>query len=457
MISQKISQAQKLSIAPRQLQALKLLEKSIPDLRQEILAEMSSNPAIEDLDHTIEETFSDVEHETKDASSLPDYPEDDYVPGIAEDDAFSERRQALFDKQVKEETLQEHLLKQLPLSDIPPEQWPIVESLVSDLNDDGFYKGSIADMQMVYGLSAAEITEILRKMTELDPLGCGATTARECLLAQLSDVKASDHKDIACRIINDCLPDIVSSPQKDVADKLGVSPEDFKAAMTIIKSLNPHPGRAFASARDRVEYINPEIHAVKRDGYWYAQTDARSLPEIKISQHYRNMLSNPDTDKELKNYIAAKIESAEMFRRAVEERQKTILTVAQTIFDRQQEFFEEGFAALKPLTQIEVASIVGVDNSTISRAVKDKYASTPQGTIELRRFFSSGVKTSVGTDVSQSVISARLKELIENEDSSSPLSDQKLSEILKEEGFLVARRTVAKYREQLSIPRASER
>ena len=223
MLSQKISQAQKLTIAPRQLQGLKLLEKSIPDLRREILAEMASNPAIEDLDQTIEASFSDVEHENKSDSSQPDYPEDDYVPGTNLDEEASERRQAFFDNQVKEAPLQDHLLKQLPFSNIPQEHWHVAEHFISDLNDDGFYKGSIADMQMAYSMSEAELLEILRKITELDPRGCGARTARECLLPQISDVKPSAHKDIAYRIVNEFLSDAARLPGKTVAGELGVS------------------------------------------------------------------------------------------------------------------------------------------------------------------------------------------------------------------------------------------
>ena len=257
--------------------------------------------------------------------------------------------------------------------------------------------------------------------------------------------------------MNEFLSDAARLPGKTVAGELGVSEDDYRAAMQIVKSLNPHPGRAFASERGRLEYINPEVHAVKHEGYWYAQTDARSLPEIKISQHYRNMLADSNTDKELKAYIASKIESAETLRQAVDDRQKTISSVAQAIFDRQQDFFEKGFGALRPLTQIEIATAVGVDNSTVSRTVKDKYVSTRHGTVELRRFFSSGIRTSSGMDVSQSVICAKIRELVEAEDASSPLSDQALSEMLKKDGFLVARRTVAKYRDQLGIPRASER
>ena len=193
------------------------------------------------------------------------------------------------------------------------------------------------------------------------------------------------------------------------------------------------------------------------DGRWTARVDERSLPEIRISKRYVDMLSNPDVDEETREYIKGKIASARLFVEAVERRQETIVSIAQAIFDAQPGFFEAGLRGLKPLTMQEVADKVGVHHTTVSRTVRDKYASTPKGTVELRKFFTSGITTASGEQVTKDALRDRLAAIIAGEDRSHPLSDDRISEMLKKEGFPVARRTVAKYRAILGIPGTSER
>ena len=458
MLSQQISQKQTLSIAPRQLQALKLLARNLPELRAELVAEMYLNPAIEGVDHTLETPLSDVQREADGREAEPDYPEDDFTPGTNYDEEAAERRQAFFDNQVKTETLQEHLLAQLPLSDVPEKDWPLVEVLVADLNDDGFYKGSIADVQMAFGCSKEDVERLLGAIMEFDPPGCGARTARECLLAQIDSLDGSPRQEAVRKMVDSCLEDIAAGRNEKVAAELGLDAESYKAALAELRTLNPHPGRAFPGEKDRVEYVNPEVHAVEgEDGSWIALTDKRSLPEIRISKKFSEMLSDPAQTPETKAYVRERIASANAFREAIEKRQQTIEAIAQAIFDRQQDFFRRGFSALKPLTELEIAREVGVSGPTVSRTVRDKYASTPFGTVELRRFFSSGIKTAAGVEVAQQVVLERLKELVEGEDPAAPLSDEKLAARLRDAGFAMARRTVAKYRDRLGIPGVSAR
>ncbi len=443
-----------MAISPRQIQGLKLLAKSLPELRSEILAEMAANPAIDDVEHVLETPLSEVEKSHAEEEREPDYPEDDFEPGGNRDEEAADRRQAFFDSQVKEETLQDHLLEQLPLSDIPAADWPMVETLVGDLDDNGYYKGSIPDVAMAFGRSEGEVRAALRRISEFDPAGCGALDARDCLLAQTDAIENGAVRKLVERIVADHLENLAAGRIDEIVRALGSDAEEVRAAIRALRSLDGRPGRRFPSARDRVEYVNPEIHAVRKDGRWLAQTDARSLPEIRLSKTFAALLEDPAQSEETKAYVRERIEAAKSFRCAVAKRQETVAAIAQTIFDRQQEFFEQGFKALKPLTEGEIAKAVGVSGATVSRTVRDKYAATPRGTIELRRFLSAGLRFGE-TLVSQDAVLAALNAEVAAE--TEPLSDEKLAAALKAKGFSIARRTVAKYREKLGIPSASER
>jgi len=453
------SQKQKLALGAKQLQGLGLLMKSLPELRAELANEISANPVLEDLDHPLETPLSAVEqrNKAKERDAMPDYPDDGYEPTVSRDEDAAERRQAFFDNQVKSETLQEHLLAQLPLSGIPQEDWPLVEVLVGDLDDNGFYKGSIPDACMVFKRSEPDVRATLKAIGELDPPGCGATTAKECLLAQIDALEDSPYQDDVRKMIADHLPEIAEGKFDAVAKALGLTREQYVAALKELRTLNAKPGSAFPSERDRVEYVNPEVHAVKADGKWHALTDKRSLPEILVSKKYLEMLKDPAQSEETKRYVRERIASANALREAVERRQETIENIAQEIFDRQQDFFTGGFAALKPLTETEVAKSVGVDVATVSRTVNGKYASTPFGTVELRRFFVTSVKTESGGTFAQQAALDKLAEIVEAEDKRAPLSDAKLVDAMAAAGYPIARRTIAKYRDRLGIPGALER
>lgn len=448
-------QKQVLALAPRQMQGLKLLAKSLPELREEIVAEMARNPAIEDVERPLETSLSEVERQQ--GVEAPDYPEDDFTPGQNYDEEAAERRQSFFDNQVKTETLQEHLLSQLPVSDIPREDWPLAEVLIGDLDEKGYYKGSLPDAEMAFGRTEAQVLAVLAKLRELDPPGCGARDARECLLAQIDTLDDSPYEEDVRKMIDRHLEDIAAGRLELVEKDLGLTHAQFLEALKVLRSLDGRPGRQYPSERERVEYVNPEVHAVKRDGRWIAETDERSLPEIRLSRSFAALLEDPRQTPETRAYIRERIAAAQAFREAVTKRQRTVQDIAQAIFDRQQDFFEKGFGALKPLTELEIAEKVGVHGTTVSRTVRDKYASTPQGTIELRRFFTSGIQRADGEAVSQTAVLAKLREIVSDEDESAPLSDEKIAQALKAAGFPIARRTVAKYRDKLGIPGASDR
>ncbi len=450
------SQTQKQTLAPQMRQGLKMLAMSLPELRSELLAEMAKNPVIDDVEPTLEkETISAKESEREDEERVSDYPEDDNARDAAYLDGFNrgssgtdpeaiERRQKFFDNQVREETLEEHLLSQLGSSDIDEKDLPLAEMLIGELNDDGRFDGSLPDIMMVTGETEAKIRAVLAKIREFDPPGCGATTIAECLAAQLDKIEDASLRG-RVRTLLGRLEDVAAGKAGDAE------------ALKALRTLDPRPGRAFRHDARGTEYVNPEVHVVKCADGWEARVDARSLPEIRISSKYLTMLEDPNVDHATKSYIRERIAAAKAIVEAVQKRRDTIEAIAQEIVDRQPGFFEKGLKGLKPMTMQEVADKVGVHPTTVSRTVNDKYASTPKGTVELRRFFTQGIVTDSGEEIARDRILDRLKALVDAEDKAHPLSDEKISELLKGEGFPVARRTVAKYRALAGIPGTSER
>lgn len=447
-------QAQKLG--QRQLQGLALLAKPLPALRAEIIAEIARNPAIEDVDNPLETSLTEIERRDA-AEEGPDYPEDDFTPGLSADEAAAERRQRLIDSQVRVETLQEHLLAQLPLSDIPRGDWTLAEVIVGDLDDKGYWKGSLADIMMSFGKTEAEVEALLAEIRTFDPPGCGARDTRECLLAQMDALDDSPYENEVRAIIEHHLDDLAAGRFGEIERALGLTHAQYAAALKELRSLDGRPGRQYPSERERVEYVNPEIHAVRRNGRWMAETDERSLPAIRLSPRFEALLKDPAQTEETKAYVRERIAAARAFREALVKRRETVLAIAQTIFDRQPDFFEKGLNGLRPLTELEVAEAVGVHGTTVSRTVRGKYAATPKGTIELRRFFTAGVKTASGETFAQEAVLARLRAVVAAEDPRAPLSDEKIAAALTAAGFPVARRTVAKYRDRLGIPGLSAR
>lgn len=437
----------KATLAPQMRQGLRMLAMSLPELRSELLAEMAKNPVIDDVEQTLEKTtISEKERESTADERIDDYPDDDYdARDTARPDAEAlERRQKFFENQAEEETLEHHLTVQLPTSGIAEEDLPLAEMLIGELDDSGRFVGSLPDLMMISGETEGKIRSVLAKIRELDPPGCGATTIRECLEAQLDMIGDYGLRMRVAKLLGN-LEDVAAGKVDD------------DEALRALRTLEPRPGRAYRTSPRGVEYINPEVHAVCEEGRWTARVDARSLPEIRISSKYVKMLEDPACAPETKSYIRERIAAAKAVVDAVARRQETIVDIAQEMFDRQPGFFESGLKGLRPMTMREIAEKVGVSESTVSRTVNGKYASTPKGTVELSRFFARGVKTETGEEVSRDGVLDRLREIVVGEDKTRPFSDERLSSLLKAEGFPVARRTVAKYRCLAGIPGTSER
>ena len=455
---QRQSQSQAMTLAPQLRQGLKLLAMSLPELRGELIAEMSRNPVIDDIEPTLEKTtVSDLlANAEANAERKSDYPEEE---GTSFDDAYMDginrgmsgcdpdaqaRRDKFFENQTANETLEAHLYAQLPFSDIDAADLPLAEILIGDLDEKGYFAGSIPDIAMVSGESERKVREVLAKIRELDPPGCGATSVAECLASQLNAIADAGLRKRVAKLLGRL--------EEVAAGKI-----DDPEALQALRTLEPRPGRAYSKDARGPGYVNPEVHVVRDGDGWIAHVDERSLPEIRISTKYLEMLADANVAAETKSYIRERIAAAKAIVEAVEKRRNTIESVAQEIVDRQPGFFEQGLKGLKPMTMQEIADKLGIHETTVSRTVNGKYAATPKGVIELRRFFSLGIMTVSGETVAKDRVLERLKAIVDAEDKNHPLSDEKLSSLLKGEGLPVARRTVAKYRSLAGIPGASER
>ena len=329
--------------------------------------------------------------------------------------------------------------------------------LIGNINDDGYFAGSIPDIVMVSGETEEHVLRVLAAIGRFDPTGCGARNLKECLLAQMEKLDDSPWEDEVRRLIESHLEDIASGNEAKILQSLGLTREEYLKALQVLRTLDPKPGRAYVGTSDTNRIVKPEVHAVRVNGRWMAEVDDRSLPDIRISPKYIRMLEDPSVSKETKVYLRERLAAAHLLIEAIDHREETIRAIAQEIFNRQPGFFEMGLKGLKPLTMLEVAEKVGVHPTTVSRTVNDKYVSTPRGTVELRRFFTQGIETTDGEVVAREAVHDALRALVDAEDKHHPFSDEVLATRLKEQGYPVARRTVAKYRGLLGIPGTSER
>ena len=487
-LTQSMRQGQ--AMAPQMRQSLKMLQMTSLELRAELQRQMELNPVIEDVRSPLERQMS-AELPQEHAAAAVTERELDFTPGgeaaqttLASDDGYRDyflgnlqsasgdeealsRRQHLFDSLVRTETLQEHLKAQVPLSDIPSEDRELAVALIAHVDDDGYFKGSIPDIQMVTGTSEAHVLRVLAAIQAFDPPGCGARDLRECLLAQMEKLDDSPWEDEVRALIDRHLPDVAARREGVICQSLHLTPDEYQKVLAALRTLNPKPGLAIrppnvAKAVDvdrERDYVRPEVFVLPDGkGGWRAAVPGRDLPEIHVSRKYLDMLADPGCSAETKAYIRERIRAAEALRKAVADRQDTLRGIAQTIVDAQPDVFaQRTMSALKPLTMQQVADVVGVHGTTVSRTVRNKYMRTPFGTVELRKFFTGGLATESGEAVSNASVRRQIRDLIAAEDATSPLSDDRIAAILKAKGIAIARRTVAKYRVEFGIPGAIER
>jgi RNA polymerase sigma-54 factor len=468
-------QTQRMIMTPMLQQAISLLQLSRLELVQELRQQLEQNPVLEEtLEEVTEpqltpespeaegpepeapaaETAEETRAERIEDFDWESYLQDasDYRPQLPREDL--ER----FDAEMhltKPRSLQDHLLFQLHLSSSDQTLLQLGTLLIGNLDESGYLKDSLESLAEAVGVELAHLEEALRLVQSFEPTGAGARDLRECLLLQLES--RPDQHPLAKELIRNHLGDLEGRQWERLADKLGVSPREIQAAVGFITTLEPKPGRTFGTEDPR--YITPDVYIVKVDDRFVVVLNDDGLPRLRISPYYRSLLANKaGNGRDVREYLEGRMRSALWLIRSIEQRQRTLYKVADSLVKFQRKFLDEGITALRPLTLKEVAEDIGMHESTVSRVTTNKYIHTPQGLFELKYFFHRGVPATGGDTVSSLKVKDLIHKLLTAEDGSKPLSDQKIVEILRcDHGVEIARRTVAKYRGQLKIPSSSRR
>jgi RNA polymerase sigma-54 factor len=484
-------QTQSLVLAPQLRHSLKILQVAALDLRSVIQEELQSNPTLEELpmegmsldnkspdengasegdgadsgsdaantaaptDQTEGEPKRDEMDFSKDKEFeiLGKLDEDwrDHMasvggaqPYTAED---AERRQHFFDSLVSETSLQEHLMQQAELTDLSAQELEAMRHLVGSLDDRGFLTQTPADVALQTGLPLTAVQAALKVLRNFDPPGIGAHDLADCLLAQL--VAKGRGASLAARMIRDQFELLTRRRIPELARKLGADADDVQSAIEEIGKLDPAPGRRFAEDNNRV--VVPDV-TVERDGDdWKISLNSDYIPRLRISSTYRDLIAKGTLSKQERDYLRERMRSGKFLIDSIEQRQRTIERITREIINAQKEFFDNGVSALKPLTMTQIADVVGVHETTVSRAIANKYVRTPHGVFDFKYFFTPGYQADSGAAVSNTSVKEMIGDLINMEDKGAPLSDQELVGKLLDKGITIARRTVAKYREELGI------
>ncbi len=477
-------QTQSLVLAPQLRQSLKILQVAALDLRSVIQEELQSNPALEELPMegmSIEKDESSKGENdangddaaegaegTPDPAAEPKREEMDFskefeILGKIDDDwrdymassggaqAFTaddaERRQHFFDSVATETSLQEHLMRQAEMTDLSPKALLAMQHLVGSLDDRGFLTVSASDVALQTGLPLDAVQEAVTALKSFEPPGIGTESLAECLLAQLAAKGRRDS--LASRIIRDHFELLTRRRIPEISRKLGAASDDVQSAIEEIGKLDPAPGRRFAEDQNRV--VVPDV-IVEHDGNeWKIHLNNDYIPRLRISSTYRDMIARGTLSKGERDYLKERMRSGKFLIDSIEQRQRTIERITREILKAQTPFFEHGIAHLKPLTMTQIADVVGVHETTVSRAIANKYIRTPHGVFEFKYFFTPGYQNDSGASVSNTSVKEMIADLISIEDKGSPFSDQELVAKLQQKGINIARRTVAKYREELGI------
>lgn len=466
---QLLKQQQKLS--PQQLQLMQLIQLPITALEQRLKEELEKNPLLEvnSSDAGFTESLPEAASPNAAADEGVDTEDDDYsYRERQERDRNLDPRQPVF---ISEGSFGDHLIDQLHLRDLTPRQFLIAQELVGSLDDSGYIERSVElianDLAFTQGMevSPAEVTEVLSLVQQLDPPGIAARNLQECLSLQLHRIEPpSTELRCAQQVVDNCFDDFAKHNYEKIKEKLGITDELFVSAIDIIRNLNPKPGMGGAEV-SQSQYIIPDFIVSRNEGKLTLVLADSYLPGLQFNDYYQQMLSslaakaNPTRDeKETLGFLQANNDNAVMLVQSLSQRHDTMLRVMQAILAAQRPFFLSGdMADLKPLLQKDIAEVTGYDISTISRVVNSKYVQTEFGTFLLKDCFSQAIINTQGEEVATEAVRQALQEAVDNEDKSAPLSDDALADILKEKGFPVARRTVAKYRSLLGIPVARQR
>jgi RNA polymerase sigma-54 factor len=358
-----------------------------------------------------------------------------------------EKRQFMFDSLVAGTSLQEILLEQVRESALPKEHWPIAEMLIGNIDDYGYLKATVEELTISTGVSAETILQVLKVIQTFEPPGVAARDLRECLMLQLE--RAGQQDTLEYRIVKDFMEALGKRRIPEIARGTGTEVDEVQDALENIARLEPRPGRAYLPDND--QYILPEVFVTRSGDDFVVSTNNEHIPHLRISNTYKDLMAQGQNSPEVRNYIREKIRAGKFLIKSLHQRQQTILNIAREIVHRQKEFLQKGVACLKPLTMVQIAEVVGVHETTVSRAVSGKYMQTPQGIFEMKYFFTAGIQTANGDGLSNTSVKDMISEIFKSEEPSKPLSDQEVVRMLKEKGIVIARRTVAKYRTELNI------
>jgi RNA polymerase sigma-54 factor len=447
---------QSLTMTPQLQQAIRLLQLPVLDLNAEIQEALEENIMLEmedlpDVPQTSAESTAEIE-------TLKS--EDMWQTRTAErsqDGGWNGEGRPVSDfADESGQTLREHLLWQLEMEHFTPREVIIGEAIVDSINDDGYLT---ADLQEIYesldsesAVAESEIERTLTKIQRLDPVGVGARSLSECLVLQLSQLDwNTPGLQLAISIASDQLDLVASRDYGELRRSLRTSEEDLHEALALVRGCNPKPGLAVSPPS--TEYVIPDVFVRKVDNRWQVEISPTGVPRLSVNQQYAKLLRGSGEHAVLKSQL----QEARWLIRSLEIRNETLLKVATSIVARQTEFLEHGDESMKPMVLRDIAEEIGMHESTISRVTTNKYMHTPRGVLEFKYFFSSHLASSSGEDQSSTSVRAKIRKLIGAENPKKPLSDSKITNLLKEDGISVARRTVAKYREAMNIPSSSDR
>ncbi|HSQ29028.1 MAG TPA: RNA polymerase factor sigma-54 [Gemmatimonadaceae bacterium] len=475
-LSQSTQLKQELKINPRLYQAMDLLYMPLLDLQQHLKQELLNNPFLdmvepEEEEESEEEETTEAEAAAEEKTSTNDEIdwEEILLDGFDAGGRREEHEEREYYEPVTVDTrdLSDHLLDQITLLDLTPRQQFLADEFVGNINEDGYLACTLDDLRNAVNdavvtaaeaverdtedlplYTPAEIEEMLHVIQSLDPPGVGARDLRECLMLQLRE--AGLEQSVPYRLVRDCFDELIAHRWSEISKRFGINPADVQKAADEIKKLDPKPGLVYSDASDN--YIIPDLIVEKIDGKYHVFLNDANLPRLKLSRAYQEIARDKKKfEGESKEFISNKLNSANWMIQAIEQRRQTMLKVMNYIVDRQRDFFEKGVQYLKPLTLREVAEVINMHESTVSRVTNEKFVQTPRGVLPLKFFFSSGLSTTAGEDVSARGIKAQIEKLVADEDPKHPLTDQAIVNILKESGVQIARRTVAKYRDQLGV------
>lgn len=477
MLKQRLEHKLLQKLSPQQIQLMKLIQIPTMELDQRIKQELEENPALEEgADENYEESyedsqedfddFDDTRTESEKEIDISDYLSDDadYKTQINNKGADDDEYHVPISQGA---SFHERLIEQINLHDINDKQKIIAEIIIGNINDDGYLSrpliNIVDDLAFSLNISATEeeVQEVLEIVQDLEPAGVGARDLKECLILQLERKSGSNiARHNALTILEDFFDEFTKKHYNRIAQKMELSDEELKDAIEQIIKLNPRPGGSSKEASKNMSVITPDFIITENDGKLELSMNSRNAPELKVSRGYEQMLRSyaegakqSKSDKEALLFIKQKLDSAKWFIDAIKQRQNTLYTTMFAIMEYQKKYFLTGDETrLRPMILKDIADIVNMDISTISRVANSKYVQTSFGVFALKYFFSESMSTESGEEVSSREVKKILSDAIESEDKRKPLTDDRLAELLKENGYTIARRTVAKYREQLNIP-----